>query len=53
MQSVEWPDTSQLFHEAEFVMKNPVDRGGFFPHTFVCHPTTQRTLFTTITKKPP
>ena len=42
VQSVEWPDTSQLFDEAEFVMKNPVDRGRFFPHTFVCHPTTQR-----------
>ena len=40
--SVEWPDTSQLFDKAEYVMKNPVDRGGFFPHAFVCHPTTQR-----------
>ena len=49
MQSVEWPDTSQLFDEAEFVMKNPVDRGGFFPHTFVCE--RNGTLFTTITIK--
>ena len=30
VQSVEWPDTSQLFDEAEYVMKNPVDQGGFF-----------------------
>ena len=42
VQFVEWPDSSQLFNEAEYVMKNPVDRGGFFPHTSVCHPTTQR-----------
>jgi len=42
VQSVEWPDTSQLFDEAEYVMKNPVDQGGFFSHTFVCHSTTQR-----------
>ena len=24
VKSVEWPDTSQLFDEAEYVMKNPV-----------------------------
>ena len=53
VQSVEWPDTSQLFDEAEFVMKNPVDRGGFFPHTFVCHPTTQRHFIHNHHKKPP
>lgn len=51
MQSVEWPDTSQLFDEAEFVMKNPVDRGGFFPHTFVCHPTTQRHFYSQPSQK--
>ena len=42
MPSVEWPDTSQLFDKAEYVMKNPVDQEGFFSHTFVCHKTTQR-----------
>lgn len=42
VQSVEWPDTSQLFDEAEYVMKNPVDQGGFFSHTFVCHSTMQQ-----------
>ena len=42
MPSVEWPDTSQLFDKAEYVMKNPVDQGGFFSHTFVCYKTTQR-----------
>ena len=42
VQSVEWPDTSQLFDEAEYVMKNPVDQGGFFSHTFVCRSTMQR-----------
>ena len=42
MLSVEWPDTSQLFDKAEYVMKNPVDQGGFFSHTFVCHSTMQR-----------
>ena len=42
MQSVEWPDTSQLFDKAEYVMKNPVDQGGFFSHTFVCRSTMQR-----------
>ena len=30
--SVEWPDTSQLFDKAEYVMKNPVDQEGFFSH---------------------
>lgn len=30
MKSVEWPDTSQLFDEAEYVMKNPVHWGEFF-----------------------
>ena len=51
MQSVEWPDTSQLFDEAEFVMKNPVDRGEFFSSHFCLPPDNATALYSQPSQK--